>query len=104
MADQKEAIIEHILDVGRQVHNRSLQLGGDRQLTNVDLTMPQLKVLFVVVSLGRATMTQLARAVDMTLSTATGVADRLARWSAARLWMGDVVEIVRDKLRLFPLH
>ena len=77
MADQQEAIIDHILDVSRQLHFRNLQLGGDRQLTNIDLTMPQLKVLFVVVSLGRATMSQLARTIGMTLSTATGVADRL---------------------------
>jgi DNA-binding MarR family transcriptional regulator len=90
VADQREAIIEHILDVGRQLQNRSLQLGGDRQLTNVDLTMPQLKVLFVVVSLGRATMTQLARAVDMTLSTATGVADRLVAHGLVRRVNDDI--------------
>jgi DNA-binding MarR family transcriptional regulator len=45
---------------------------------------PNLKVLFVVVSLGRATMSQLARAVGMTLSTATGVADRLVAHGLVR--------------------
>jgi DNA-binding MarR family transcriptional regulator len=82
--ERKEAILDHFLEVSRRLHARSLQLGGDRQLTDVDLTMPQLKVLFVVVGLGRATMTQLARAVDMTLSTATGVADRLVAHGLVR--------------------
>ena len=84
MADPREAIIEHILDVSRQLHLRNLQLGGERHWTDIDLTMPQLKVLFVVVSLGRATMSQLARAVGMTLSTATGVADRLVAHGLVR--------------------
>jgi DNA-binding MarR family transcriptional regulator len=46
--------------------------------------MPQIKVLFLVVSLGGTTMSQIARGVAMTLSTATGVADRLIAQGFAR--------------------
>ncbi len=77
MEEQRQAVVEHILEVSRQLFHRSLQLGGDRHWAEVDLTMHQLQALLVVASLGRATMSQLARTVGMTLSTATGVADRL---------------------------
>ncbi len=77
MEEQRRAVVDHILAVSRQVFHRSLQLGGDRHWAEIDLTMPQLKVLFLVVTLDGATMSQVARSVGMTLSTATGVADRL---------------------------
>ncbi len=84
MEGNREAVIEHILDVSRRLFHRNLQLGGKHQWADVDLTMPQLKALFVLVSLGRATMSQLARAVGVTLSTATGVADRLVAQGLVR--------------------
>jgi DNA-binding MarR family transcriptional regulator len=75
--DEREAIVERILEKNRLFYQRYLQLGGDHLFAEIDLTMPQLKVLFLVVSLDGATMSQIARGVAMTLSTATGVADRL---------------------------
>jgi DNA-binding MarR family transcriptional regulator len=75
--DEREATIEHFLEKNRLFYHRYLQLGGDRLFAEMDLTMPQLRVLFLVVSLDGATMSQISRGTRMTLSTATGVADRL---------------------------
>jgi len=77
MQDEREELINRIMETNRRFYHRHLQFGGDREWAEVDLTMPQLKVLFVVAVSKRVTMTQLARTVGMTLSTATGVADRL---------------------------
>jgi DNA-binding MarR family transcriptional regulator len=82
--DQRQAILDHLLEGSRRFFHRSMQLGGDRQWAEVDLTMTQLKVLFLVVSLGGSTMGQIARSVGMTLSTATGVADRLVAQAFVR--------------------
>ena len=77
MRDEREAIIDRILDKQRLLYQNYLHISGDRLFAEVDLTMPQLRVLFLVVSLNGATMSQIARGARMTLSTATGVADRL---------------------------
>ncbi|MBI4321592.1 MAG: MarR family transcriptional regulator [Chloroflexi bacterium] len=77
MQDEREELISHIVEASRHLFHRCLQLGGHREWAEVDLTMPQLKVLFVVAAGKGVTMTHLASAVGMTLSTATGVADRL---------------------------
>src|SRR5687767_7664340 len=44
---------------------------------SVDLTMPQLKVLFTTFHAGGSTSSQLARALGVGLSTVTGIVDRL---------------------------
>ena len=75
--DEREELTNQIIEGSRRFYHRHLQLGGDREWAGVDLTMPQLKVLFVVAVSNGMTMTQLAHTVGMTLSTATGVADRL---------------------------
>ena len=75
--DEREELTNQIIEGSRRFYHRHLQLGGDREWAGVDLTMPQLKVLFVVAVSHGVTMTQLAHTVGMTLSTATGVADRL---------------------------
>lgn len=77
MQDEREELINRIMETNRRFYHQHLHLGGDREWAEVDLTMPQLKVLFVVAVSNAVTMTQLARTVGMTLSTATGVADRL---------------------------
>lgn len=84
MDDQRQRLLRHILDTNRRLHHRYLQLGGDRGWAEVDLTMSQLKFLFLLVTTGGATMSQLARGLRMTLSTATGVADRLTAQGLAR--------------------
>lgn len=77
MRDEREAIIDRFLEKNRLFYHHYLHLGGGRLFAEMDLTMPQLRVLFIVVSLDGATMSQIARGTRMTLSTATGVADRL---------------------------
>jgi DNA-binding MarR family transcriptional regulator len=77
MGIEREAIVDRILEKQRLTQQHYLQFGGGHLFADVDLTMTQLKVLFLVVSLDGATMSQIARGVGMTLSTATGVADRL---------------------------
>ncbi len=77
MQGERDELIDHIWEANRRFYHRYLQLGGEREWAEVDLTMPQLKALFVVAVSKGVTMTQLARTVGMTLSTATGVADRL---------------------------
>lgn len=84
MHDEREELVRHIMDASRDFYHRSFQLGGDREWADVDLTMPQLKLLFMVAAGQGVTMTQLARNVGMTLSTATGVADRLIGQGFAR--------------------
>ncbi len=84
MRDEREAIIGRFLEKNRLFYQHYLHLGGDRLFAELDLTMPQLRVLFLVVSLDGATMSQIARGARMTLSTATGVADRLIAQGFAR--------------------
>lgn len=82
--DEREELTNQIIEGNRRLFHRHLQLGGDREWAEVDLTMPQLKVLFVAAVSNGVPMTQLARTVGMTLSTATGVADRLIAQNLVR--------------------
>ncbi|MDO8670099.1 MAG: MarR family transcriptional regulator [Dehalococcoidia bacterium] len=77
MQDEREELIDQMMQATRAFYHQHLQCGGGRQWTEADLTMPQLKVLLTVALNQGVTMTHLSRAVGMTLSTATGVADRL---------------------------
>jgi len=77
MDDERQRLVDHIIEVSRQFRHLSLQFGADRHWAEIELTMPQLKVLFVVVKTNGVTMSHLARTLGMTMSTATGIADRL---------------------------
>ena len=74
--DERQQLLNHILTMDRRCY-RYLHAGGGRAWAQTDLTMPQLKVLYLVAGSEGITMTQVARALGMTLSTATGVVDRL---------------------------
>ena len=76
MEDERQRLLTEILTVDRKFA-RALQSGRPDVWTEVDLTMPQLKVLICVAHGEGITMTQLARMTGMTLSTATGIVDRL---------------------------
>jgi 4'-phosphopantetheinyl transferase len=99
MEAQRQAVLDHMLETSRQFFHRSMRMSGDRHLADIDLTMPQLKVLFMVVSSSGATMSQIARTVGMTLPTATGVVDRLVGQGMARR-VNDSVD--RRLVRLYP--
>ena len=98
MLGQRAALLRRIIEYSRLYFHRHLALGGGREWAEVDLTMPQLKMLFVVAASQGMSMTQLARSVGMTLSTATGVADRLIAQDLARR------DSVPDDRRVVLLH
>jgi DNA-binding MarR family transcriptional regulator len=73
---ERQQLVDSVLMSERMFYSL-LQAGAGRYWIEVDLTMPQLKVLFLVNGSAGVRMTQLARSLAMTLSTATGVVDRL---------------------------
>ena len=74
MKDERAGLIQEILDLQTQLY-RSLRPA--HEWLEVDLTMPQLKVLFLLYSEGSASMGHLASSLGVTLSTVTGIVDRL---------------------------
>jgi len=74
MRDDRWELIRQILDLQTDLY-RSLRPA--REWLEVDLTMPQTKVLFLLYSDGVARMGQLASSLGVTLSTVTGIVDRL---------------------------
>src|SRR5919199_2353532 len=74
MRDERWELTRQILDLQTALY-RSLRPA--REWLEVDLTMPQLKVLFLLYSAGSASMGQLAASLGVTLSTVTGIVDRL---------------------------
>ncbi len=72
--DDRTDLIQRVLDLQADLY-RSLR--PTRQWLEVDLTMPQLKVLFLLYVDGGASMGQLAGSLGVTLSTVTGIIDRL---------------------------
>ncbi|MGE5620550.1 MAG: MarR family winged helix-turn-helix transcriptional regulator [Sphingomonadaceae bacterium] len=77
MGEERERVIGHILDIDKRLY-QYLQRSRIPHWAEVDLTMPQLKVLFLVGGAGGPMpSSRVARALGMTLSTTTGVVDRL---------------------------
>ena len=68
-----ERIIEQSVQVWRCLHS-----GQAQAWLNVDLTMPQLKALVCVAQSGDAASGQIARGLGVSLSTVTGIVDRLS--------------------------
>lgn len=77
MQDERAELTQHIIEATSTFTRRQLPLGGEREWMELDLTMPQLKTLLVVAASDGLPMSQIARWSGMTMSTATGVADRL---------------------------
>lgn len=75
--DLRAELTDRILDL-HPAFFRCLLAGQTSTWLHVDLTMPQLKALLVVVDVGRATGGQLAKGLGVSLSTVTGIVDRLA--------------------------
>ncbi|HEY7060908.1 MAG TPA: MarR family transcriptional regulator [Chloroflexota bacterium] len=74
MEDQRAQLTRQVLDLQAALY-RSLH--PTREWFEADLTMAQLKVLFLVAVEGSATMTRLASTLGVTLGTVTGIVDRL---------------------------
>ena len=68
--------IDRIIQQSVQVF-RCLHSGQVQAWMNVDLTMPQLKALVCVAQSGDAASSQIARGLGVSLSTVTGIVDRL---------------------------
>lgn len=74
MPGDRSQLIQQVLDLQAELY-RSLRPA--REWLEVDLTMSQLKVLFLLYPAERASMGQLAGSLGVTLSTVTGIVDRL---------------------------
>ena len=72
--DEHARLVRQVLDLRADLV-RSLRPA--RAWLEVDLTMSQVKVLFVLCSDGSATIGQLAASLGVTLSTVSGIVDRL---------------------------
>ncbi|MFC1924074.1 MarR family winged helix-turn-helix transcriptional regulator [Chloroflexota bacterium] len=74
---QEKEIIEHILQLSDKAFHELIPMLPTAWL-QLDLTMPQLKVVLLLFLNGPSRMTEIASALDVSLATASGVADRLA--------------------------
>ena len=74
MRDERWELIRQVLDLQTHLYK---SLRPAREWLEVDLTMPQLKVLFILYAEDGASMGRLAGALGVTLSTVTGIVDRL---------------------------
>lgn len=73
---RKEELIETILQLTDKAFRELLPM-VPKEWLRLDLTMPQLKVMFLLFIGGPSRMSEIATALDVSLATATGVADRL---------------------------
>ena len=73
---RKEELIETILQLTDRAFRELLPM-VPKEWLRLDLTMPQLKVVFFLFIGGPSRMSEIATALDVSLATATGVVDRL---------------------------
>ena len=74
---ERDALVDRIIDL--QVHIIQLfEADRARDWLDVDLTIQQLKVMFLAVRLGSLPAGQISRELHVGFSTVTGVVDRLA--------------------------
>jgi DNA-binding MarR family transcriptional regulator len=74
--NRREALVEHVLDEQSRLFS-CLRLPQTHDWMLVDLTMQQFKTLLLLGTMGSATAGQLARGLGVSLSTMTGIVDRL---------------------------
>ena len=73
---QKRDLIEQILQLGEKAFRELIPI-LPKEWLKLDLTMPQLKVVLLLFLNGPTRMSEIASALDVSMATATGVADRL---------------------------
>ena len=73
---QKKELIERILQLGEKAFRELIPI-LPKEWLQLDLTMPQLKVVLLLFMNGPVRMSDIAYALDVSLATATGVIDRL---------------------------
>ena len=74
MQDERAMLTRQVLDLQIELY-RSLRPA--REWLEIDLTMPQMKVLFLLYWEEATSMSKLAASLGVTLSTMTGIVDRL---------------------------
>lgn len=72
------AVIARIVDHIRAI-NRQMRAGQTQNWTTLDLTMAQLKILFLLANQGPSAVSGLANALGVTLPSVTGTVERLVR-------------------------
>jgi DNA-binding MarR family transcriptional regulator len=75
MEDERSRLLEHILSQEARVYN--IAKAWPQEWFSSSLTMPQLKILFLLYGGGAASMGELATPLGVKLSTVTGIVDRL---------------------------
>ncbi len=75
-APDKAEIVENILRLADRLFRKLLPT-VPRELIEIDVTMPQLKILFILFINGATRMSALAADLGVTMATASGLADRL---------------------------
>ena len=72
----KEYLLTRVIDILEEV-TRSGPYSVSREWFTLDLTMPQVRVLFLLLQDGTLRMSGLASTLDVSMSSATGLVDRL---------------------------
>ena len=72
----KEYLLTRVIDIFEEV-TRSGPYSVSREWFTMDLTMPQVRVLFLLLQEGALRMSGLASTLDVSMSSATGLVDRL---------------------------
>ena len=77
---QREELIENILQTSDRVFRELLPI-VPKEVLEMDITMPQLKVVLLLFINGPQRMSTLASGLGVSLATATGIVDRLVERS-----------------------
>lgn len=72
----RQETIENALELGAKLFRGTLS-SVPREILDLDVTMPQLKIIFLLFVDGPKRMSDLASELGVTLATTTGLADRL---------------------------
>jgi len=78
MTKERDALVEQILDLSDQIFNILIP-GLPQQWLSADVTLVQLRLLFILNSTGPKRMSELASAMDSAMSTTTGIVDNLVK-------------------------
>ena len=73
---EKDEVVDRILQGVSDIFREVLPL-AHKELLEMDLTAPQLKVVLLLYLYGSTRMSELAGSLGVTLATATGITDRL---------------------------
>jgi DNA-binding MarR family transcriptional regulator len=78
MVEQRDVLVKQILELSDQIFNILIP-GLPQQWLTADVTLVQLRLLFVLNSAGPRRMSELAVSMDAAMSTTTGIVDNLVK-------------------------